>query len=73
MPVKKLALATLIVAVVILYFAGGGDQLLSIRLYQDLYEQSPVHTAVVFFLIYFIGTSCSLPVSGALSVASGLV
>jgi uncharacterized membrane protein YdjX (TVP38/TMEM64 family) len=73
MPVKKLALATLIAAIVILYFAGGGDELLSIRVYQDLYDQSPVRTAIVFFLIYFVGTSCSLPVSGALSVASGLV
>jgi uncharacterized membrane protein YdjX (TVP38/TMEM64 family) len=73
MPVKKLALAVLLATVIILYFAGGGDQFLSIRLYQDLFEQSPVRTAAAFFLIYFVGTSCSLPVSGALSVASGIV
>ena len=73
MPVKKLALAALLATVVILYFAGGGDQFLSIRLYQDLFDQSPVRTAAVFFIIYFVGTSCSLPVSGALSVASGIV
>ena len=73
MPVKKLALAALLATVIILYFAGGGDQFLSIRLYQDHFDQSPVRTAAVFFLIYFVGTSCSLPVSGALSVASGIV
>jgi len=73
MPVKKLALAGLIVTVIILYFAGGGDQYLSIRLYQDLFDQSPVRTAAVFFLVYFIGTSCSLPVTGVLSVVSGII
>lgn len=73
MPVKKLALATLIATVVILYFAGGGDQFLSIRLYQDLFDQSPLRTAAVFFLIYFVGTACSLPVSGVLSVVSGII
>ncbi len=73
MPVKKLALATLLATVVILYFAGGGDQFLSIRLYQGLFDQSPVHTAAVFFLIYFVGTSCSLPVAGVLSVVSGII
>ncbi len=73
MPVKKLALAGLIVTVIVLYFAGGGDQYLSIRLYQNLFDQSPVRTAAVFFLVYFIGTSCSLPVTGVLSVVSGII
>lgn len=73
MPIKKLALATLLATVVILYFAGGGDQFLSIRLYQDLFEQSPVRTAAIFFFIFFVGTSCSLPVTGVLTVASGVI
>jgi len=73
MPVKKFALATLLATVIILYFAGGGDQFLSIRLYQDLFDQSPVRTGAIFFLIYFVGTSCSLPVTGVLSVVSGII
>ncbi len=73
MPVKKLALAALIATIVILYFVGGGEKFLSIRLYQDLFEQSPIATAGVFFVVFFIGTSCSLPVTGALTVASGIV
>lgn len=73
MPVKKLALAALIATVIVLYFAGGGDQYLSIRLYQDLFDRSPVGTAGVFFLIFFIGTACSLPVAGIMTVASGVV
>lgn len=73
MPVKKLALAALIATIIILYFVGGGEKYLSIRLYQDLFEQSPIATAGVFFVVFFIGTSCSLPITGALTVASGIV
>ena len=73
MPVKKIALAALIAAIVILYFAGGGDQYLSIPLYQDLFDRSPIRTAAIFFAIYLIGTSCSLPVTAVLSVVSGII
>ena len=73
MPVKKLALAAFIATIIILYFVGGGEKYLSIRLYQDIYEQSPIATAGVFFVVFLIGTSCSLPVTGALTVVSGIV
>lgn len=73
MSVKKLALALLLLIVIVLYFAGGGDQYLSIRLYQTLFEQSPVRAAVIFFLIFFVGTSCSLPLTAVLSVTSGII
>ncbi len=71
--IKKLALAGVIAAVIVLYFVGGGEKYLDIHLYQDLFEQSPLATAAVFFLVFFIGTSCSLPVTAALAVASGIV
>ncbi len=73
MPLKKLTLAAFIATIVILYFVGGGEKYLSIRLYQGLFEQSPIATAGVFFVVFFIGTSCSLPVTGALTVVSGIV
>ena len=73
MPVKKIALAAFIVAMVILYFIGGGEKYLSIDLYQDIYEHSLIFTIAVFFTVFFVGTSCSLPVAGVLSVASGIV
>ena len=73
MPVKKLALALFITTVVLLYFIGGGEKYLSIALYQDLYEHSPLTTLGVFFLVFLVATACSLPVTGALSLASGIV
>jgi len=73
MSARKLALAVVIAFIVILYFVGGGEKYFSTALYQDIYERSPGVTIVVFFVVFFIGTSCSLPVAGVLSIASGIV
>ena len=73
MPVKKILLAAFIAIVMLLYFTGGGEKYLDIHLYQALFDRSPLLTAGVFFLVYLLGTSCSLPVTGALAVASGIV
>lgn len=73
MPIKKIAIATLIVTVLFLYFIGGGEKYLSIHLYQDLYAQSPLATVVVYFTVFFILTSCSLPATAALAVTSGII
>jgi uncharacterized membrane protein YdjX (TVP38/TMEM64 family) len=73
MPVKKLALAVFISAIVILYFLGGGEKYLNFEIYQELFERSPIATAVIFFMILLLGTACSLPVTGVLAVASGIV
>ena len=70
---RKPALAAVITAVIILYFAGGGEQYFDIHLFQDLFARSPVGTAAVFFLIFLIGTTCSLPVAGVMSIASGVI
>lgn len=73
MPLKKLILAAFLAAMLLLYFVGGGEKYLSIDLYQDLFETSPLATAAVFFIVFLVGTSCSLPVAGVLTVASGIV
>lgn len=73
MPVKKLALALFIASIITIYFVGGGEKYFSIDLYQDLFESSPVSTAAVFFTVFFVGTSCSLPVTAVLTLAGGIV
>lgn len=73
MPLKKLALALVIATIILLYFVGGGEKYLSIDLYQGLFERSPVATAAVFFSVFFIATSCSLPVTAILTLAGGIV
>ena len=73
MPVKKLALALFIATIIVLYFAGGGQKYFSIDLYQDLFERSPISTAAIFFTVFFVGTSCSLPITAVLTLVSGIV
>jgi len=73
MPVKKLALAVLIATIITLYFIGGGEKYLSIHLYQNLYEQSPMATVAIFFIVFFLSTSFSLPATGVLAVTSGII
>jgi len=73
MPVKKLALAVFIAVVVIIYFVGGGEKYLNFQIYQELFERSPIVTAIIFFMVFVLCTACSLPVTGVLSVASGIV
>ena len=73
MPIKKLAVAALIATIIMLYFIGGGEKYLSIRLYQQFYEQSPIATATAFFMVFFICTSCSLPATGVLAVTGGII
>jgi len=73
MPFKKIALAAVIATIIILYFVGGGEKYLSVRMYQDLFTQAPIATTAVFFIVFFVGISCSLPVAGVLSVASGVL
>lgn len=73
MPYKKIALAAVIATIIILYFAGGGEKYLDLRLYQGLFASAPFATAIIFFIVFFIGTSCSLPVTGALALVSGIV
>ena len=73
MPIKKIALAVVIATFIILYFVGGSEKYLDIDLYQGLFESSPLATAAVFFVVFFIGTGCSLPVTGVMALASGIV
>ncbi len=73
MPIKKIFVVVIIASIIILYFAGGGEKYLDIHLYQQLFERSPIATVAVFMAVFIVGTSCSLPVTGALAVASGVV
>ena len=70
---KQIALITLIISVITCYFIFGGAQLLNPKYYQSLYQESPVYTALGFFAIYFLSTAFSLPASGVLSIATGII
>ena len=47
MLLKKIALALFLAIMLAAYFFGGGEKYLSIDLYQNLYETSPLATAIM--------------------------
>lgn len=73
MNAKKLALIALIIVVICVYAFGGGQKYLDIDFYQQLFQQSPWLTAAVFFLLFVLGTSFSLPVTAIMMVGSGII
>jgi uncharacterized membrane protein YdjX (TVP38/TMEM64 family) len=73
MPIKKIVVGVFIGIIIALYLIGGGEKYFNIHMYQDLFKSSPIGTAAVFFIIFFIGIACSLPIAGAMTVASGIV
>lgn len=73
MNAKKLAVAVLIVIVIGLYLLGGSEEFINIDFYQNLFEQSPWQTAAVYFVLFVLGTSFSLPVTAILMVGSGII
>ena len=70
---KQFFLLTIIVLVVVAYLVGGGQEALNIHSYQDMYQESPQVTLIVFFLIFFLGTALSLPLYGILATLSGVI
>jgi len=70
---KRLVLLVCLVGIASAYFFAGGDQLLNPRIYQEQFEQSPVRSVIVFFIIFLCGTALSLPVCGVLSVTCGFL
>jgi uncharacterized membrane protein YdjX (TVP38/TMEM64 family) len=73
MNTRKLALLTLITSVIACYFIFAGENLLNPKYYQALYQQSPVSTALAFFVVYLLGTAFSLPSSAFMSIAAGII
>jgi uncharacterized membrane protein YdjX (TVP38/TMEM64 family) len=56
-----------------LYLLGDGERLLDPRLYQVRFNEQPTSTALFFFIVFVISTALSLPVTAALTVASGMI
>lgn len=73
MNTKKLMVVVLVVIVTGLYLLGGSEKLLNIDFYQNLFQQSPWLTAAVYFALFVLGTSFSLPVTALLMVGSGII
>lgn len=73
MPFKKIALLLVIALIVGGYTIFDGEQYLSLAFFQNLYEQQPLLTAAVYFIIYVIAASLSFPGAALLTIIGGMI
>lgn len=73
MSYKKAALLIVIVLIVVGYTLFDGEKTLSLSFFQNLYEQHPLFTAAIYFVLYVLVVSVSLPGAAALTIVGGMV
>lgn len=73
MTILKAAVLVLISIAIVAYMAFDGQQYLSLTLFQGLYQQEPLLTALVYFAIYIILTGLSLPGATLLTLIGGMI
>jgi dihydrolipoamide dehydrogenase len=72
-PIKKITLLLVIVLIVGAYIIFDGRQYLSLGFFQNLYQQEPELTAAVYFIIYVVAASLSLPGAALLTIIGGMI
>lgn len=70
---KQISLLLVVAALVVAYVLGDGGRLLNPGMFREQFSLSPVTTALVFTLLYVLGTALSLPVTGVMTVISGMI
>jgi uncharacterized membrane protein YdjX (TVP38/TMEM64 family) len=69
----KSALVVLIALIIGAYFVLDGQQYLSLELFQQYYQQQPLVFALIYFVIYVLATSLSLPGAALLTIMGGMI
>ena len=70
---KKAVIVALVALALASYFLFDLQGYLSITFFRDLYQQHPLATAGVYFAIYIVATSLSLPTGAILTLIGGAV
>jgi pyruvate/2-oxoglutarate dehydrogenase complex dihydrolipoamide dehydrogenase (E3) component/uncharacterized membrane protein YdjX (TVP38/TMEM64 family) len=73
MSIIKSALVVLIALIIGAYFVLDGQQYLSLELFQQYYQQQPLIFALIYFVIYVLATSLSLPGAALLTIMGGMI
>jgi pyruvate/2-oxoglutarate dehydrogenase complex dihydrolipoamide dehydrogenase (E3) component/uncharacterized membrane protein YdjX (TVP38/TMEM64 family) len=73
MPIIKSALVVLIALIIGAYFVLDGQQYLSFGLFQQYFQQQPLIFALIYFVIYVLATSLSLPGAALLTIMGGMI
>ncbi|MGI0116105.1 dihydrolipoyl dehydrogenase [Zooshikella sp. RANM57] len=70
---SKLILATSVAIAIALFFLLDLEQYLSVSFFQSLYDQNPIETALIFFVIYVAVTGLSLPGAALMTLVAGVI
>lgn len=70
---KKLLLLVIIAVLLTTFYLSGGEQWLALATYQELYQQNPVLTVGLFFIIYVLATALSIPGAVLMTLIGGAV
>jgi len=70
---KKILLLLIILALLVGFYLSGGQQWLLPATYQELYQQAPMKTAGLFFVIYIAVTALSIPGAALMTLIAGAV
>ncbi len=73
MLIIKSVLVTLLGLIIGAYFLFDGQQYLSIDLFQQYYQQQPLVVAMIYFVLYVVTTSLSLPGAALLTIMGGMI
>lgn len=73
MKALKAAVLVIVSIVIAAYIAFDGQQYLSLNLFQELYQQEPLLTALAYFAIYILVTGLSLPGATLLTLIGGMI
>lgn len=70
---KKLIILSAVIAAIAAFYNLGGEQYLSPGFYQSLFEEAPLLTGGLFFLVYVVVTALSLPGAAIMTLIGGAV
>mgnify|MGYP000008524438 FL=1 len=73
MSITKVALVVLLGLFVGAFFAFDGQQYLSLGFFQQYYQQQPLLSALIYFVVYVLATSLSLPGAALLTIIGGMI
>ncbi len=71
MPLKKIAILITLFLIVGTYYFFGGSRYLDPSFFQQFYNEQPLLTAGIYFLLYVVITAVSIPGAAVLTLAGG--
>ena len=70
---RKLVVLLILALAIAAYFYFDGQQYLSVGVFQQLYQQQPQLTMLIYFAVYILVAGLSLPGAAVLTIIGGMI